>query len=711
MTRFTSKSATDMVSDIYNNSGETFSSQPVTARFEAYKLLNQLLNSHRKIIRGMGTDFVRIVVNLATTERDPRNLMLVFTMTEVVLNEWEPEHIDEMSDELYETLQRYFPISFRPKPNDPLTITAEDLIMKLRGCFASYSGFAPSLFPDLIQRLDDPNRLNAKADVLETMIACISRYEPAVAAKWSSKLWDALKYEIFNSSDDSQAPAALKVMTTLSSRLSFGHNLQTLEGSPLQKYLTVVTTGSLTRIREEGLKSSRSAGQILAAVASGSPFAYHMVVREAVPVLLSISNKDDENISNKRAALEVMNQLLDARIIIGKVEQDWEFVPLSELEAESVQADSAVASGEQKVISNGGMPYYRDELTSAYMSVARNPIPGEKQYRNSAIQGLSKLMHLQNFLEESDVDSYMQYFALLVVEIPDMGDEVRQEAIKALRESLVLYPSRTWTSVYPIFSRALEFLQEQGEERKDAHLALLAALGDVFAKSSEMAVLVLRLQEWAVRLIGQYGGTLFAKNFLVGILYALTQREKHKGTTSFTDSEEGGLRKSADNLLHMSMSLKPFDEKPYVALNDVLVCEASVSGGLLELVGKVVMVILRSLKNLDLWLLEAPLVYHAQPDVSLVKDDPEQREKWLATQQRQFDLTTSATAPLKVNALVLGKYILTGLPRKVKQPLALHTANANHRRPNRNLTATMRHRISSTSFSPTTPLLSSVPIF
>ena len=153
------------MSVIYNDAGETFGTQPVTTRFEAYKLLNQLLNSHRKVVREMGVDFIRIVDSLAATERDPRNLMLVFTMIEVILNEWEPADIKETGDELYETLQRYFPISFRPKPNDPVTITANDLIFKLRGCFAAYSGFAPSLFPDLIQRLDDPNRLNAKVSL------------------------------------------------------------------------------------------------------------------------------------------------------------------------------------------------------------------------------------------------------------------------------------------------------------------------------------------------------------------------------------------------------------------------------------------------------------------------------------------------------------------------------------------------------------------
>ena len=313
----------------------------------------------------MGVDFIRIIDGLATSERDPRNLMLVFTMVEVVLNEWEQADIAEMTEELYDTLQRYFPISFRPKAGDPLTITAEDLILKLRGCFASYSGFAPQLFPDLIQRLDDPNRLNAKADVLETMAACISRYEPVVAAQWSTKLWDALKYEIFNSTDDTQAPNALKVMTTVATRLSLGHSLQTLKRSPLEKYINVVAGDCLTRIKEEGQKSSESSGRILAAIGCGSPFSYQLVVKAVMSELLGKMEDNDVNVLGKRTALEVINQLLDARLVIANIE-NWNFPALSEVETNAKSEDDEDAS-----LQKGSLPFYTDRLTSAYMGAAR----------------------------------------------------------------------------------------------------------------------------------------------------------------------------------------------------------------------------------------------------------------------------------------------------------------------------------------------------
>lgn len=162
MKRFEQKTASEVVSKVFNAAQPTFAKAPVQARFEVYKLLDELLNRHRSVIRNMGTDFITIIVDISSSERDPRNLMLIFSMVEVILAEWDPADTAEQAEDLYDLLSRYFPISFRPKEGDPIGISSDDLILRLRKCFAAYSGFALSLFPELISRLDDTNRLNAK---------------------------------------------------------------------------------------------------------------------------------------------------------------------------------------------------------------------------------------------------------------------------------------------------------------------------------------------------------------------------------------------------------------------------------------------------------------------------------------------------------------------------------------------------------------------
>ena len=48
----------------------------------------------------------------------------------------------------------YFPITFRPPPDDPYGITAQDLKTRLRDCIASTKLFAPYAFPPLLDKLD-----------------------------------------------------------------------------------------------------------------------------------------------------------------------------------------------------------------------------------------------------------------------------------------------------------------------------------------------------------------------------------------------------------------------------------------------------------------------------------------------------------------------------------------------------------------------------
>lgn len=163
MLRFESSLAAPVVSAVFNAAQKTdFAKVPVMTRFDVYNLLNELLSRQRAAMKATGVDFINVVIELSSSERDPRNLMLIFSMVEVVLAEWDVEDIEQLQEDLYDLLSRYFPISFSAKKSDPAGIDPAELVRRLRKCFAAYSGFAPLIFPNLIQRLDDPNRLNAK---------------------------------------------------------------------------------------------------------------------------------------------------------------------------------------------------------------------------------------------------------------------------------------------------------------------------------------------------------------------------------------------------------------------------------------------------------------------------------------------------------------------------------------------------------------------
>lgn len=64
-------------------------SRSQSQRFHVYQLLNELMSHHRTALRDMGDESLVGVVDLMTGEKDPRNLMVVFSILKVVMMEWD----------------------------------------------------------------------------------------------------------------------------------------------------------------------------------------------------------------------------------------------------------------------------------------------------------------------------------------------------------------------------------------------------------------------------------------------------------------------------------------------------------------------------------------------------------------------------------------------------------------------------------------------
>ena len=58
-------------------------------RYEALVLLNNIMNLHRASIRSLGLESLMGILDLVAGERDPRNLMVVFSFLAVLISEWD----------------------------------------------------------------------------------------------------------------------------------------------------------------------------------------------------------------------------------------------------------------------------------------------------------------------------------------------------------------------------------------------------------------------------------------------------------------------------------------------------------------------------------------------------------------------------------------------------------------------------------------------
>ena len=85
--------------------------RPQYQRLQILELLNDMMLQHRQALREMRDEFVIGVMDLVSGEKDPRNLMIIFSVLKAVMLEWdisdhaEVGHLRDISKKHYAHLQ------------------------------------------------------------------------------------------------------------------------------------------------------------------------------------------------------------------------------------------------------------------------------------------------------------------------------------------------------------------------------------------------------------------------------------------------------------------------------------------------------------------------------------------------------------------------------------------------------------------------------
>ena len=196
-------------------------SQPQQTRHEAISILNSLLKKYtdgikkkkktpklkntkitntkinkKLVIKEFDHDFVFGYIQTIDSERDPRNLMLIFETTEYIVKNL--KGFTRFTEDLFDVTSCYYPVNFTPKEND--LITKEMLSNALKNALTSTPFFAPHLFPFLLEKLSG-SLLDAKIETLHTICHSIFCFDPSHFAPFSLELWNSLRDEIFTSTE------------------------------------------------------------------------------------------------------------------------------------------------------------------------------------------------------------------------------------------------------------------------------------------------------------------------------------------------------------------------------------------------------------------------------------------------------------------------------------------------------------------------------
>ncbi|KAJ7117461.1 Dos2-interacting transcription regulator of RNA-Pol-II-domain-containing protein [Mycena epipterygia] len=282
-----------------------------SVRFLVFSIIDGLIAHHREVLKGMKSAFVAPYINLAEGEKDPRNLLVAFAIARVILVEFDPaDHIEALSNIVF----CYFPITFRPPPNDPYGITSDDLRVALRRCLSANPAFGPIAIPIFLEKLAAGSPA-IKRDTLQAMAECFPVYGPALARTSARKLWNALKLEIFQPTDgatEAEALATLQALVvTIHADDAQDEDVQGLAHDACEECIVI--------LREPEKSQAKPAIKVLCAFMSTTPSVARYTLANVVPHLLKIFG-DPNEVPTRHPVLLLLSDLIAAARDSAKAE-------------------------------------------------------------------------------------------------------------------------------------------------------------------------------------------------------------------------------------------------------------------------------------------------------------------------------------------------------------------------------------------------------
>ncbi|KAJ5520880.1 Armadillo-like helical [Penicillium fimorum] len=493
--RFNKFLATQVAQALFSNF-QDLQSRSQTQRFHVYQLLNDLMSNHRGAMRDMGEISLLGVVDIMTGEKDPRNLMIVFSILKVIMVEWDiSNHVETLFDSVY----NYFPITFRPPPNDPYGITAQDLKGRLQECISSTRHFAPHAIPALLDKLDSTSP-NVKKDALNTLIACIHSYDPDTVSKYSITIWEVLKFEILNAQEEFLSETSLEALQAIARRLSEGVTGVSQE-LPLAKFLQPITKECNEQLHEPQNKQAKPAQSILSCVAAASPVSFILVVQTVVPPIFTLYQEAD-GIIKQRALLETLNVLFEAATtVFGQ----W------------------TARGGEAAIENPLLEF-KDQFSDLFGQALMGAAKEEVSFRVTALKGFLRLSTLRNFFQENEIGLFVQYLDEILLKEESVGrNDLKKEAIAALAEISKHKPRLIVDITFPAF---VATLPEEDDGSDAIYLPTLETLAQISVERDIFETLFRRLFSKLSILLQkeQPGSVAYPRAILVTLLYVMQQR-------------------------------------------------------------------------------------------------------------------------------------------------------------------------------------------
>ena len=315
-------------------------SQMLQERKQVFQLLSGILHTKLDLILPMGNDFVLGFIQAVDGEKDPNNLMLIFRCVPLIVRNFP---LEPFTEDLFETIARYFPIDFTPPrlPAGLQVVTKTELVVALRHCFASDKSFAPLAIPLFLEKLDsdlDDSKIDANLSLVECLQSGYTSHQigPHLEEMWNLYKKEIMGFKLGKSSgkDEEVRKTSLTALNAITRQLS----LSSISGLVTSEERQILT-GWIEKIWEDcgrHLKDiGRSGGEeltltsksidILSALTCGTgDYASNHVLNMAMPVILEAVQKSTlEEDGVRSARLNYITKMIDGSSISENPRSGW----------------------------------------------------------------------------------------------------------------------------------------------------------------------------------------------------------------------------------------------------------------------------------------------------------------------------------------------------------------------------------------------------
>eukprot|EP01134_Creolimax_fragrantissima_P000200 CFRG0200T1 len=268
-------------------------------RSEFYSMMEHFLNNDLNVVKELGHEFVFGYVQAVDGEKDPRNLVQVFTLTKSVC---ELLDVSRFSADLFEVTICYFPVTFNPPADDPHAITRKDITDGLNNALAATPLFAEFGIPTLFEKLDshvDETRIEA----FRALSICAPAYSQAKNGGLMShmqRFWEVVKKEMYEFDEKSTEGICLTATRRVFAAIS-----NNCDSDAVRELTETVVEECLIQFKDQSdIMTLTPSSKILASITGASGLTCAVVARVFVPTVAEQYERPESYPQFKHALLE-----------------------------------------------------------------------------------------------------------------------------------------------------------------------------------------------------------------------------------------------------------------------------------------------------------------------------------------------------------------------------------------------------------------------